>query len=70
MIKVTLGGPSHQGRYHAAPYLSRQPLGKLNNQRFDRTLRREVLNAEWFRSINQALGMRPPVPEALSKSGP
>ncbi|MEL7054328.1 MAG: IS3 family transposase [Cyanobacteria bacterium J06588_5] len=58
------------------------------NERFNGTLRREVLNAEWFISIDQArtvigkwlkqynqirphqaLGMRPPVPETLSKIG-
>ena len=59
------------------------------NERFNGTLRREVLNAEWFSSIrqaqtvidnwmqqynhvrpHQALNMRPPVPETLSKTGP
>ncbi|MDV7145399.1 transposase [Tropicimonas sp. TH_r6] len=59
------------------------------NERFNCTLRREVLNAEWFTTTNQAqvvinwwlrvynhtrpqqaLGMRPPVPESLSRSGP
>ena len=54
------------------------------NERFNGTLRREVLNAEWFATIRQAqtvinqwikqynhirphhaLGMRPPVPEAI-----
>ena len=58
------------------------------NERFNGTLRREVLNAEWFVSIDQAktvigtwlrqynhirphqaLNMRPPVPETLSKIG-
>jgi len=58
------------------------------NARFNGTLRREVLNAEWFTSIrqaqvvietwlkqynhirpHQALNMRPPVPETLSRSG-
>ena len=59
------------------------------NERLNGTLRRQVLNAEWFRSIDQAqtvintwlrqynrirphqaLGMRPPIPETLSESGP
>ena len=59
------------------------------NERFNCTLRREILNAEWFTTIrqaqvvincwlkeynhtrpHQALGMRPPVPETLSRSGP
>jgi len=58
------------------------------NERFNGTLRREVLNAKWFTSIrqarvvidswlkqynhirpHQALNMRPPVPETLSRSG-
>lgn len=58
------------------------------NERFNGTLRREVLNAEWFTTIDQAkiiitkwlkqynhirphqaLGMRPPVPETLHRSG-
>ena len=58
------------------------------NERFNGTLRREVLNAEWFSTIKQAqiviqtwlrqynhirphqsLGMRPPVPETLARSG-
>ena len=58
------------------------------NERFNGTLRREVLNAEWFSTINQArtvigiwlrqynhirphqaLNMRPPVPETLSRNG-
>lgn len=58
------------------------------NERFNGTLRHEVLNAEWFttteqakivinkwmRTYNtirphQALNMRPPVPETLSKNG-
>jgi transposase InsO family protein len=58
------------------------------NERFSGTLRREVLNAEWFASIeqaktviatwlkqynnirpHQALNMRPPVPETLSRNG-
>jgi transposase InsO family protein len=58
------------------------------NERFNGTLRREVLNAEWFTTIDQAktvigkwlrqynhirphqaLKMRPPVPETLSKIG-
>ena len=58
------------------------------NERFNGTLRREVLNAEWFTTIeqaqiainlwlrhyyhirpHQAFGMRPPVPETLSRSG-
>jgi len=59
------------------------------NERFNGTLRREVLNGEWFTTINQAktvigkwlrqynhirphqaLNMRPPVPETLSRIGP
>ncbi|WP_425284503.1 integrase core domain-containing protein [Aliiruegeria lutimaris] len=59
------------------------------NERFNGTLRREVLNAEWFTTTrqaqvvincwlkeynytrpHQALGMRPPVPETLTRSGP
>ena len=51
------------------------------NERFNGTLRREVLNAEWFHSIRQAqaaitvrphqsLGQRPPVPETLKMNGP
>ncbi|WP_411572535.1 integrase core domain-containing protein [Tropicimonas sp. TH_r6] len=59
------------------------------NERFNGTLRREVLNVEWFTTTrqaqivincwlkqynhtrpHQALGMRPPVPETLSRSGP
>jgi len=58
------------------------------NERFNSMLRREVLNAEWFSTIDQAktvignwldqynhirphqaLSMRPPVPETLSKIG-
>ncbi|MGI9481366.1 MAG: IS3 family transposase [Hyphomicrobiales bacterium] len=58
------------------------------DERFNGTLRREVLNAEWFHTTkqaqivintwlkqynqirpHQALNMRPPVPETLSKSG-
>ena len=58
------------------------------NERFNGTLRREVLNAEWFLPIDQArtvigkwlkqynhirphqaLNMRPPVPETLTKIG-
>ena len=58
------------------------------NERFNGTLRREVLDAEWFTTLgqaqavinqwlrqynhirpHQALGMRPPVPETLSKIG-
>lgn len=58
------------------------------NERFNGTLRHEVLNAEWFTTTeqaqivinrwlrqynhvrpHQALGMRPPVPETLSRSG-
>ena len=58
------------------------------NERFNGTLRREVLNGEWFTTINQArtvigkwlrqynhirphqaLNMRPPVPETLSRIG-
>ena len=59
------------------------------NERFNGTLRREVLNAEWFHTIDQArtvitrwlrqynhirphqaLNMRPPVPETLTRNGP
>jgi transposase InsO family protein len=59
------------------------------NERFNGTLRREVLNAEWFTTTkqaqtvinqwlkqynhirpHQALNMKPPVPETLSRSGP
>ena len=58
------------------------------NERFNGTLRHEVLNAEWFTTIeqakivinkwlrtyntirpHQALNMRPPIPETLSKIG-
>jgi len=58
------------------------------NERFNGTLRQEVLNGEWFTTINQArtvigkwlrqynhirphqaLDMRPPVPETLSRFG-
>lgn len=58
------------------------------NERFNGTLRAEVLNAEWFATVDQAktvigrwikqynhirphqaLNMRPPVPETLSKIG-
>jgi len=58
------------------------------NERFNGTLRNEVLNAEWFATTeqaqivinqwlrqynhirpHQALGMRPPVPETLQRSG-
>ena len=58
------------------------------NERFNGTLRNEVLNAEWFATTeqaqivinqwlrqynhirpHQALGMRPPVPETLHRSG-
>ena len=58
------------------------------NERFNGTLRREVLNAEWFATTHQAqtainiwlrqynhvrphqaLNMRPPVPETLSRNG-
>ena len=90
------------GRHKAHPDLSGlTPLGGAlqrlpgrawengYNERFNGTLRREVLNAEWFTTIeqaqivinqwlrqynhirpHQALGMRPPVPETLSRSGP
>ncbi|SDL41630.1 Integrase core domain-containing protein [Aliiruegeria lutimaris] len=59
------------------------------NERFNGTLRREVLNAEWFTTTrqaqvvincwlkeynrtrpHQAIRMRPPVPETLTRSGP
>lgn len=59
------------------------------NERFNGTLRREILNAQWFTSLHQvqtvinnwrrqynrvrpdqALGMRPPVPETLMQNGP
>jgi transposase InsO family protein len=59
------------------------------NERFNGTLRREVLNAEWFITTkqaqmvinqwlkqynhirpHQALNMKPPVPETLSRNGP
>jgi len=59
------------------------------NERFNGTLRKEVLNAEWFTTTkqaqtvinqwlkqynhirpHQALNMRPPVPETLSRNGP
>lgn len=59
------------------------------NERFNGTLRHEVLNAEWFTTTkqaqtvinqwlkqynhirpHQALNMRPPIPETLSRNGP